>query len=446
MLKGFLASIFSLVLLAASFGAAAVNVTVNDGCGKSVTGATGATNTVDSSGNMTLNQFAAPYAAGVGQCDTAAADGKPRCTLSASQTVVAPAATVTFFAKCTSTPATYTWLDPAGFPPLDPVLNPDPTHSNSIIVTFANAGSYTYSVAATNGTGTGPASGQVTVLVGDTGLKPACIVTASPASILRNQQATLQATCNPEPASYTWTSDAGAPTVTGPLSEPTFTNIGTFTYKVQGVSGVGSGPWVSATVNVADPPSSGTPVYRMSRTSISNAALAFPDGTTPTDFLVVFFASTNVQSPPAGWTQYGSYVFAGSTTRLYIYGRVAGTDTSVTVNNRSGGATIIAAYQNASAVGAIGTFVESSSSATSLSLNAITPQSANGLVLGFVGDRDTAGPTPPATFTSRSATGGSIASINLSERAFGSTSSTGPQVWSQAATLPAAGVLIEILP
>jgi hypothetical protein len=255
MSKGSFANSIFVAALLLSGDALAVNIAVNDACGKSLSGSTGASTLVSSAGDLALSQVSgARYTAGIGQCDAVAAGDTPKCTLSslATKTTAGSAGTVTLFAKCSASPTSFTWNVPSG----GPALPSGASSTNTIDLTFTAAGSYTYSVVAANASGAGPVSTQLTILVADTSSKPACILTASPSLVQTSGKSTLQVSCHPAAtaaAPYTWTADTGAPAApasTAPSAEITFPTAGSYTYKVKGTNTAGDGPVASATVTV----------------------------------------------------------------------------------------------------------------------------------------------------------------------------------------------------
>jgi plastocyanin len=232
----------------------AVNLTINDTCSSSVTGSLAGTASLaaDPSGNVTVNGFGgAGFSMGIGQCESAAANERPKCVLIASPNAVEPGGTVTFYAKC-RTPSTinsYVWAGPT-IP-----AAPGPGPSSTFAATFANPGVYSYSVAGTNANGTGNTSPQVNVLVAPAAsatIGPACTVTWSPNLIVQNTPSNYKVSCQPEASSYTWDApETGAPAASGVSGTLTFPAPGAFTYKVRGNNAQGGvGPKASATVNV----------------------------------------------------------------------------------------------------------------------------------------------------------------------------------------------------
>ena len=188
------------------------------------------------------------------------------------------------------------------------------------------------------------------------------------------------------------------------------------------------------------------PQFRASSTMNGAGTLNFPVGSTSTDWLVMSVISASAVATPTGWTPTASYAWTVYGYRSYVFTRQKGSDTSVAVSPTYGSA-IMVAYQNASGIGAVGTFVESTAAANSLSMASITPQNANSKVLGIVTDRDIVYPTPPPTgFTTSLNFNSTYFGQNIAERAFGNTSPTGSPSWAQGTTFPAVGILIELLP
>ena len=255
---------FAVVILMAllpATSAHAVGLILKDGCGKRMDGITNASVAVNSAnGDISFDPYSAPYAAGIGSCEPDAPDAKPRCTLSASTTQINAGGTVSLYAKCQSTSTatpTYAWISPAG----GPALPGNASSSNSLALTFPNAGIYTYTVAGINGSGQGPSSTQVSILVASTATTPApvpnCVATISPAQILKDQSATANVVCNPPATTIEWTVPAnGAPAPTqgtpvGSTGPMTFANAGEFIYKVIGKNAAGfPGPLSAAGINV----------------------------------------------------------------------------------------------------------------------------------------------------------------------------------------------------
>ena len=221
----------------ASMDASAVQVSVTDLCGNTLS-AGGALTSVDQNGNLAITGATGNYVSLLG-CGTQTPT-VPACSLSASAATIAPGGSVAVYANCTSTPTSYAWTSPSDTPitPTGP----------SFTATFSNAGAYTYSVAASNASGQGSSSNQLTILVGDSNTKPICTVSFSPVILVQGNKSRLKAVCNPAPTSYSWT--WGGPQPTGAGGELTFTSPGTFSYTVKGTTAQGTGPTASATVTV----------------------------------------------------------------------------------------------------------------------------------------------------------------------------------------------------
>ncbi len=188
-----------------------------------------------------------------------------------------------------------------------------------------------------------------------------------------------------------------------------------------------------------------TPQFRASSTLSGSGTLNFPAASVATDLLVMSVTDNAAVATPAGWTPRAAYTWNAYGYRSYVFTRVKGSATSVTIATNTGGA-ILLAYQGADNIGAIGTFAESAQGAGSLSLTSITPQNSQSVVLGIVTDRDGAYPTPPSGFTSRVNLNMTAFGNNVSEKAFGSSAPTGTRTWGQYAYYPAVGVLIEVMP
>jgi RHS repeat-associated protein len=188
-----------------------------------------------------------------------------------------------------------------------------------------------------------------------------------------------------------------------------------------------------------------TPRFRAASTINGTGTLNFPSGSVSTDWLVMHVISTTTVPTPAGWTLSASRNWTAYAYYSYVFTRLQGSATSVSVPTTSGSASIVA-YQNTSGIGEVGAFAESTATASTISLNSIAPQNANSKVLGIVCDRDVAYPTPPAGFTSSLNFITGYFGQNISERAFGNTAPTGALAWGQGTTYPAVGVLLELLP
>ena len=444
-----LAAFLPLVLGSAS--ALAAGVSVSDGCATLSGSASGASDpvTVNDQGTIAVTGFSGGYTAGIGACDPLPADGKPVCTLSASNTKVTTGGAVTLYARCTAGTGTYNWNGSAG----SPVLPANPSSNKAISLTFSNPGSYTYTVTgiSTSGT-TGVKSTPLTILVGGATDAPTCALTVAPALVQLSGSATATVSCHPEATSYVWAPpEPLSPAFTGDASTQSFFNAGTFTYDVQGSNAQGTGPVASASVTVYEGSVvPGRPRLRAASTyawSSGNITIPFPAGTTSTDTLVLYVTTYGNYSLPAGWTAQRGFGWTYAVSS-WVFTRVAGTATSVTLTataNPLNGIVMIAAYQNVSAVGAVGTFQQSSGA--SLPLPGITLMHPGSVVLGLAVDRGTVSPLPANDFTSRAAFSTSYWGLRLAEKFYNATGATGAASWTQTSDLlDAAGVLIELKP
>lgn len=189
-----LARIVASLMISASMSAGAVSISLQDSCSKSMGGSLGAGVVVDpGSGNLATTQLSATYTAGVGSCIPLAADNKPICVLSASETAIAVGRTISLYANCSSTPQSLAWTLPFGGP-TPAAISGTP---NAFSLTLPTTGVYTYAVTGSNGGGAGPTSTPVTILVGDNTQAPNCVLTASPAQVVANQKSNLQVVCRP---------------------------------------------------------------------------------------------------------------------------------------------------------------------------------------------------------------------------------------------------------
>ena len=232
----------------------AFTVNIDDGCGVPVSGSQN-TMTVDANGNVTLPGFAAStWVAGLGSCDPPlASPWPPRCTLTASNTMVEPNVPVTFHARCrtpSGAPLTgnFTWTGPVGYA----TFPGDHATRAHLPVTFTATGTYTVTMQAHNAYGWGPPAPPVTVVVGAANDPPSCTAMFSPNVITQNQASRFIVSCQPAGANMEWeAAPAGAPAPSGWMPVLTFPAPGIYTYKmrVQNAAGVW-GPKVAATINV----------------------------------------------------------------------------------------------------------------------------------------------------------------------------------------------------
>ncbi len=133
------AAVLALALTTQISGAGVLTLSGGINSGGTITGVS-----IDSAGNMTVT--GTPAGGGGG--------GVPVCSLGASATNITTGGSSTLTANCTNSPTGYTWT---GGPPT--------ASGASAVLNFPSAGSFAYTVAATNLTGAGAASNSVTVNV-----------------------------------------------------------------------------------------------------------------------------------------------------------------------------------------------------------------------------------------------------------------------------------------
>jgi hypothetical protein len=442
-------SVSFVALIALLGNAGAVTLNIADSCGTSVsgtpTGGGGSPVTVDGSGNIAAVGFSggSSYIAGLGQCDPVPADGKPVCTLSASKTRIDKGAQVTLFARCTAETDSFTWLGATQAPS----PSPNPSTTRSVSLTFPEAGAYTYAVQGARLGVAGNPSGPITVLVGNVSDMPTCSLSISPNAGPYGRVSTARVVCQPEATSYAWqAAEAGAPGApTGASGDLAFTNFGTFTYKVAGVNAAGTGPTTSSTVSIRNPIE-----FRSVATRSGTGVMAFPAGTQPTDFLVLFVVSHNGPLPlPTGWTYRQGAYWAINGRYVQLYTKVAGTDT--TVNLTASGTmiyagAILAAYSGVSNVGLIGPFVQTSAAASGCAVSNRSGFSLGSLVIGLLADlTDTASGSDPVGYRSRAVFNPGTYRLRFSDmdNAAGTTLSA---AFTQGTGNPAFCNLVELLP
>ena len=199
--------------------------------------------------------------------------------------------------------------------------------------------------------------------------------------------------------------------------------------------------------NTPPPVSTGTaPRFRAASVLNGSGTLAYPAGTVSTDWLVMYVMGAQNSVPtPSGWTLAASYVWPSSYGYpTYVFTRQAGTGSNVPLTIPYGGAFMLA-YENASGIGATGSFAYYDNGTVPLS--SITPRNSNSVVLGIVTDRDPVNPVPPADFVSRLNFTMTYFGNNVAEKRYGNTNPTGTATWTQnPGSYGSAGVLIEVLP
>jgi hypothetical protein len=157
----------------------------------------------------------------------------PTCALSASNTQPQTGTTITISASCSNSPTTYVWTG---------CTSNSPSCTDSV----SAAGSKTYSLVASNGSGAG---GAATVTVNWTApvtAPPVCSVSANNTSPTVGQTVTFTASCNGSPTAYVWTNCGGS---TSNTCSAIATGAGSQTYYVAGTNQFGTGTAVGVVVN-----------------------------------------------------------------------------------------------------------------------------------------------------------------------------------------------------
>jgi len=158
-------------------------------------------------------------------------------------------------------------------------------------------------------------------------LPPSCTLTPVSSSIASGATATLTASCNPTPTSYTWTGGVCAGRTTATCTVTGGQTAGTTTYTVKGANAAGTGTAATAAVTVTTSSSSGAP--------------AAPATSTPTCTLsqMVFGAKISLSascSPAATSYAWGNTGFASTSSNGLIDPPAATTTYSVTGSNAIG--------------------------------------------------------------------------------------------------------------
>lgn len=158
-------------------------------------------------------------------------------------------------------------------------------------------------------------------------LPPSCTLTPVSSSIASGATATLTASCNPTPTSYTWTGGVCAGKTTATCAVTGGQTAGTTTYTVKGANAAGTGTAATATVTVTASSGSGAP--------------AAPATSTPTCTLsqMVFGAKISLSascSPAATSYAWGNTGFSSTSSNGLIDPPAATTTYSVTGSNAAG--------------------------------------------------------------------------------------------------------------
>ncbi len=155
----------------------------------------------------------------------------PVASFSPSATTICAGQSVTFTNTSTGNPTSYAWTFQGG--------NPATSSATSPTVVFANAGTYTVSLIATNASGSNTATQTIVVNVNPT-------LTVSSQNMCTGSSATLVASATPTGGSFSWSNGSTGPSIT---VTPTTTTTYTVTYTVNGCSAT-----QAAVVTVTPPP------------------------------------------------------------------------------------------------------------------------------------------------------------------------------------------------
>jgi PKD repeat protein len=155
----------------------------------------------------------------------------PVASFSPSATTICAGQSVTFTNTSTGNPTSYAWTFQGG--------NPATSSATSPTVVFANAGTYTVSLIATNASGSNTATQTIVVNVNPT-------LTVSSQTMCTGSSATLVASGTPTGGSFSWSNGSTGPSIT---VTPTTTTSYTVTYTVNGCSAT-----QAAVVTVTPPP------------------------------------------------------------------------------------------------------------------------------------------------------------------------------------------------
>ncbi len=166
-------------------------------------------------------------------------NGAPVCTPFASDTAPYVGTTITVFAHCTGSPTNFTWTGCA-------------SATGQCSATASASGVQTYSVVASNASGTGAAA-SLSVTWRNLPSVPVCnvLVTANSDLPTVNDHILLTASCSPMPSGYSWSGCAS-------VASQCYTSSGAAglqTYSVSASNAAGAGPPASASVNWQASPS-----------------------------------------------------------------------------------------------------------------------------------------------------------------------------------------------
>lgn len=170
----------------------------------------------------------------------------PVCALTPSNPTPGVNTSITLFADCSESPATFVWTGCT-------------STLSTCVATATTAGVRTYGVVAANSAGASPqANAQVTWLQLTPPAPPTCTIAASETRPEAGASITLTATCSEAPTHYLWVGcEAFNDTCVA-----TSTTVGTQTYSVIASNDIGTG--LPASISVAWQAAAGTPVCSVS--------------------------------------------------------------------------------------------------------------------------------------------------------------------------------------
>jgi hypothetical protein len=178
-------------------------------------------------------------------------DPIPSCTLFSSNQSPLINDTIVLSASCTGNPTSFFWTGLSGA-----------CTGIQCGTTSAVAGTQTYSVSASNATGTGGVAYIAVDWKSNSSPTPSCTLTASNPSPLLGTTITISSFCTNSPTTYVWT---GCTSNSASCNDSVAT-AGTKNYTLIATNGAGSGPVANVAVNWTAPPTS-PPVCSISASS-----------------------------------------------------------------------------------------------------------------------------------------------------------------------------------
>ncbi|HET7138764.1 MAG TPA: PKD domain-containing protein [Arthrobacter sp.] len=275
---------------------------------------------------------------------------------------------------------------------------------------------------------------------------PVAAFTASPTSGPAPLPVSFTDTSTGSPTSWSWTfGDGGTSTSQSPSHQ--YSAAGTYTAKLTAANSTGSTS-ASATITVTAGGSSGAVTAvgtstNSSTTATSTVTLTRPTAAAAGDVLVASITTdlNPAVTAPAGWTAMVNGLSVNSSpssgARIFAYYRVVGASDPAsyawglgTAAKWGGGITAYRGANQATPLDSpVVTAVDTTYTATSITLPSITTASNGAMLIGGIGyDSGTPGTTPPSGFTERwEAAGGQIA--EEADRPQATAGATGTATW-----------------